>query len=128
MEKQKPESITNFLTVVNAAEIKQLKINSAVDAALTAAKAKNNKAVRALLDLDKAELADDGTVKGLGDQIKKLVGAEDSKFLFDTQKKQFKGAVPGESGVEDPDGKVDTSKMTYEQLAAYMAENPDAKI
>jgi len=36
----------------HAAEIKTLKVNAAVDAALAAAKAKNIKAVRALLDLD----------------------------------------------------------------------------
>jgi len=113
----------------HAAEVKALKINAAVDAALSAANAKNQKAVRALLDLEKAELADDGTVKGLDEQIKKLVGAEDSKFLFDTEKKKtvVKGASPAETGTEDPDTKVDITKMTYEELAAYMEANPDAK-
>jgi hypothetical protein len=114
----------------HAAEIKTLKINAAVDAALTAAKAKNQKAVRALLDLEKADLADDGTVKGLDEQIKKLAGAEDSKFLFDTEKKkpQIKGASPAETGKEDLDTKVDFTKMTYEEIAAYMEENPGAEI
>ena len=84
----------------HAAEIMTLKINSAIDTALTSAKAKNSKAVRALLDLDKAELSDDGTIKGLSDQIKKLQGAEDSKFLFDTDTKKttVKGASPAETG------------------------------
>lgn len=114
----------------HAAEIKTLKINAAVDAALTTAKAKNAKAVKALLDLEKAELADDGTIKGLADQIKKLQGAEDSKFLFDSETKQtkMKGASPAETGVEEPDTKVDFSKMSYEELAAYMDANPDAKV
>ncbi len=113
----------------HVAEIKQLKIDAAVSAALTASKAKNEKAVKALLDLEKAELADDGTIKGLADQIKKLQGADDSKFLFEAEKKpSFKGAKPGEAGKEEPDGKVDVSKMTYEELAAYMEENPDAVI
>ena len=40
----------------------------------------------------------------------------------------MRGAKPGESGNEDGDHGVDTSKMTYSELAAYMAENPDAKI
>lgn len=89
----------------HAAEIKKLKIDTAIDAALTGAKAKNAKAVKALLDLQNAELGDDGTVKGLTDQIKKLQSADDSKFLFDTEKKKptFKGAKPGESGNEDGD-------------------------
>ena len=115
---------------VHAAEIKSLKINAAVDAALSVAKARNSKAVRALLDLEKAELDDDGTVRGLSDQIKKLAAAEDSKFLFDSDSKKttIKGASPAETGKEEPDTKVDVSKMTYEELAAYMDANPDAKI
>lgn len=116
----------------HAAEIKQLKIDAAVEAALTTAKAKNHVATKALLAdvLDKAELAEDGTVKGLADAIKKLQGADDSKFLFEDSKKQtqVKGATPGESGNEGGHGGVDTSKMTYSELAAYLAENPDAQI
>lgn len=115
----------------HAAEIKQLKVDSAVNAALTAAKAKNIVAVKALLkDLDKAELLEDGSIKGLSEQISALVKAEDSKFLFDTDSKktQFKGTEPGQGGNDDDNGKVDTSKMTYSELAAYMAEHPDAKI
>lgn len=116
----------------HAAEIKQLKIDAAVSAALTAAKAKNEKAVRALLELDpeKVELLEDGTVKGLDEQIKGLLEADDTKFLFDTETKKtkFKGANPGETGNEDPDKKIDISKMSYEELAAYLEENPDAEI
>ena len=110
----------------HAAEMQTLKINNAVDAALIGAKALNTKAVKALLNLEKAELAEDGTVKGLAEQIKALQTAEDSKFLFGSSK--FKGATPGESGNDDGDKGVDTSKMTYSELLAYMAENPDAKI
>ena len=129
------KQITELQTVngekdkTHAAEILTLKINAAVDSALTAAKAKNGKAVRALLNLDKVELSDDGTVKGLADQIKALQGAEDSKFLFDeaAKKTTVKGASPAETGKEDPDTKVDVTKMTYEELAAYMDANPDTK-
>ena len=52
-------------------------------------------------------------------------------YLFDTttkKKTQVKGAKPGESGNDDGDHEVDTSKMTYSELAAYMAEHPDAEI
>lgn len=107
------------------AEIKSLKIDTAVELALSAAKAKNVKAVKALLDLDKAELDADGTVKGLADQIKKLAEAPDSGFMFEAGKAGFKGFKPGESG--DPNNQPpDYSKMTYEELAAYMENNPDA--
>jgi hypothetical protein len=114
----------------HAAEIKQLKVDNAIEAALTGANAKNNVAVKALLkDLDKAELADDGTIKGLAEQIEALQKSD--AYLFDTKetkKTQVKGAKPGESGNEEGDHGVDTSKMTYSELAAYMAEHPDAKI
>lgn len=112
----------------HAAEMKQLQIDNAVNSALSAAKAKNLKAVKALLNLENAELADDGTVKGLDAQIKALTEAEDSKFLFDSAKPKMKGAKTGENGAEGGDNPVDTSKMSYDELCAYLAENPDAKL
>ena len=108
------------------AEIKQLKIDNAVESALGEAKAKNKIAVKALLkDLDKAELGEDGLIKGLADQIKALQKSD--SYLFEqTTSTKVKGAKPGESG--DGEQKVDTSKMTYTEMVAYLAENPDAKI
>lgn len=112
------------------AEIKRLKIDTAVDLALSAAKAKNTKAVKALLELDNAELAEDGTVKGLGDQIKKLVESPESGFMFETDKQKpgFKGFKPGEGGDVSPTGDKDPKDMTYDELCAYLAENPDTKL
>lgn len=112
----------------HAAEIKQLKVDAAVESALTGAKAKNSVAVKALLkDLDKAELGEDGTIKGLAEQIEALQKSD--SYLFEAKEpKKVKGAEPGQTGKEDNDGHVDTSKMTYTELAAYMAENPDVKI
>lgn len=113
----------------HAEEIKQLKIDTAIESALIGAKAKNNLAVKALLkDLDKAELQEDGTIKGLAEQITALQKSDEYLFNTETKKTQVKGAKPGESGNEPGDGKVDISKMTYSELAAYMAENPDVKI
>ena len=104
----------------HAAEIKQLKVNSAVEAALRNADAKNIKAVRALLDLENAELDDAGTIKGLDDQIKKLVEAEDSKFLFGQT--TVSGAHPAESGDKgnsganlDPKAKA---AMSYDEIVS----------
>lgn len=111
------------------AEVRQLRLDSAIDTMLTNAKALNKTAVKALLkDLDKMEIEEDGTVRGLEEQVKLLQTADDSKFLFGSTKQQLKGAEPGESGVEEPDKKVDFSKMSYEELCAYMEANPDAKI
>ena len=110
----------------HAAEIQTLKVNNAVDTALIGAKALNVKAVKALLNLEGAELDADGSVKGLADQIKALQTAEDSKFLFGSS--TMKGAKTGEPGNDDGDKGVDVSKMTYSELAAYAAEHPDFKI
>ena len=113
----------------HAAEIKQLKIDNALETAITAAKGKNAKAIKALLNLENAELNDDGTIKGLAEQIEALQNSD--SYLFDakeTKKTKVKGAAPGESGKEDGDDGVDTSKMSYSELTAYLAENPDAKI
>lgn len=113
-----------------AAELKNLKISNAVELALTGAKAKNNTAVKALLVdfIGKAELADDGTVKGLDDEIGKLTKGEDTAFLFDTSgKAKFKGAKAAEKS--DPHNQPtgdDLSKMSYDELCKYMEENPDA--
>jgi hypothetical protein len=112
----------------HAAEMKALRIDNAVSSALMKAGALNVKAARALLDLEGAELAEDGSVKGLDGQIKALTEAEDSKFLFGSSKPRMKGARTGENGAEDGDGRVDTSKMSYDELCAYLAENPDAKL
>ena len=111
----------------HAAELLKVRIDSDVETALTEAKAKNHKAVKALLDLEKAELGDDGKVKGLREQIAALTKAEDSKFMFNAvTAPKMKGAKTGEDGIEDGDKGVDTSKMTYDELCAYLAENPEA--
>lgn len=115
-------------------EMNQLKVEYAVEKALTGANAKNIKAVKALLDLDDAKLDKDGNVKGLQDQIDKLVSGEDTKFLFNNEVQQsqqqqtFKGFQPGatSTGVK-PGTEVDTSKMSYEELCAYMEANPNAE-
>lgn len=111
------------------AEIAQLKLNSAVDAALAAAGAKNVKTVKALLDLAKVKLGEDGKLTGFEDQLTALQKSDDYLFADKQQLKQtFKGFQPGASGDIKPGTKVDTSKMTYSELAAYMAANPDAKL
>lgn len=103
-------------------ELKQLQLNNAVEKTLIAAKAKNIKAVKALLDLEKLEL-DGETVKGLDEQVKKLQESDDSKFLFDIDAKsnkqpQFKGFNPGERkdtlpGESQPSSLFEAVKMHF---------------
>ena len=111
------------------AEIRNLKVNSAVDAALTGAKAKNHTAVKALLkDLDKAELLEDGTVKGLKEQIEALTKADDSKFLFDieTAPQTPKGATPASSPKASATGitKEQFNKMGYRDRLELFNNDP----
>lgn len=108
------------------AELAQLRLDNAVDTALTAAGSKNNKAVKALLDLSKVKQGEDGTVTGLDDQLKAVQKSD--AYLFNTkQQNNFRGFNPGASGDNKPGTKVDMSKMTYEELAAYIENNPDAE-
>ncbi|EAD1606236.1 scaffolding protein [Listeria monocytogenes] len=60
-------------------EIAETKKNSAIELALVSAKAKNPKAVRALLDNDKLELTKEG-LKGLDEQLEAL--QESDAYLF----------------------------------------------
>lgn len=101
-------------------DIKTLKINNAIDSALTSAGAKNLKAVRALLDMEKITLEGD-EVKGVSDQVKALMKAEDSSFLFNV-----KDGNPAPKGMKSPDGSGKPagnkpySQMTYSERVAFL--------
>ena len=109
------------------AELAQLKLDNAIETALTAAGAKNTKAVKALLDVSKVKLGEDGKLTGWDEQIK-AVQKSDSYLFAEKQQAggKFKGFQPGASGDSKPEINVDMSKMTYEELAAYIENNPDA--
>ncbi len=108
------------------AELTQLRLDNAIEAALTAAGARNGKAVKALIDTSKVKLGEDGKLTGWDEQIKAVQKSD--AYLFNTpQKNNFRGFQPGASGDTKPDTKVDMSKMTYEELAAYMESNPEVK-
>lgn len=106
-----------------ADSITKIKLDNAVDIALMGAGAKNRKAVKALLNLEKAVLGEDGKVAGLDEQIKALKTAEDSSFLF-AEAPKIKGANPaGNKGKG-----IDFKTASYSQIEKYLAENPGAKI
>lgn len=109
------------------AEIRQIRIDNAVERAISQANGRNAKAIKALLDLSSAELDENGAVKGLDKQIKTLSEAEDSSFLFGSSLPEVKGITPA-GGADQTNGKVDFSKMSYSQISEYLAANPDAKI
>lgn len=109
------------------AEIKKMKIDNAIDKALTEAKAKNLKAVKALLDTKNAELLEDGTIKGLSDTIKGLVESAETSFLFDsgsTQPTQTKENTQNKlSGFKPNEKKDGLPDMT----ASYQARLIEAR-
>ena len=65
------------------ADNQSIKLNAAVEKALIEAKARNLTAVKALLNLDNAEIGEDGTVKGLNEQIKTI--QKDNDYLFEAK-------------------------------------------
>lgn len=89
-------------------QVKTLKIGYAVDAALGEAKAKNLTAVKALLDLQDADMDDKGKVKGLEEQIKKLKEAKETAFLFDTELSPKDGKPKVPTGKDGDDGNLNT--------------------
>lgn len=106
-------------------EIRSVKLNAAVDAALIAAGAKNVIAAKALIaGLNDLELSEDGSVKGLEEKISALKASDG--YLF--ERRTMRGAKPGASGYDGVDGDVDISKMTYSQLADFIKKNPGAKV
>ena len=112
----------------HAAEIKQLKVDAAVESAILNAKGKNTKAIKVLLDLDNVEFEEDGSVKGLTKQLEALVKADDSKFLFEQEESNLqllKGFNPGNASSSKAGN---LSDMKYSEMVAYLAENPGAKI
>lgn len=105
------------------AKIKQMGIESAVVLALTNAKVKNAKAVRALLDLENAEL-DGETIKGLDKQIEKLK-TSDAYLFEDVSKPSINGIKPAEGSGTPPTKAY--KDMTYSERVAFIAAGGKAE-
>lgn len=89
-------------------QLAQMKVDYAVEKALTGANARNLTAAKALLApfLKDAKLGDDGNVSGLDEAVKQLCEGEDTAFLFGSQKQegiQVAGAKPA-SGMAETSG------------------------
>ena len=110
------------------AEITKLKLDNAVESALSAAGARNSKAVRSLFDETTFKLNDKGEVEGLSDAIKAVQKSDPYLFETGNQTQVFKGYQPGSSSAQKPGTKVDTSKMSYDELCAYLEQNPGVSL
>ena len=114
IEKMKEDAKTREQTY--KANTKKMQIDSLVDLELIKNKAKNPKAVKALLvDLDKAEIVD-GSIKGLDEQFKKL--KETDAYMFETED-DSSGSKGFKAGQGDSNKKSitheDFTKMSYAQ-------------
>lgn len=79
-------------------ELNQLKLDNAVEVALSGAKAKSSKAVKAMLDMAKVKLGEDGKLSGFDEQIEALKKSDGWMFDADQQtQQQFTGFQPGAS-------------------------------
>jgi len=105
------------------ANISKIKLDNAIDNALGNAKAKNSRAVRALLDMEKIKFENE-TLSGLDEQLKALKEAENSKFLFEEIKEpakpSFSGVEPGASTGETNPGSG--APETYSQMIARLGQ------
>ena len=77
-----------------AAKISQIQFDSLLESTLSTAKAKNAKAVKALLDMEGLKL-DDGKIIGLDDQLAKIKAENDYLFEGDKKTPQFSAPTPG---------------------------------
>lgn len=107
-------------------QISQMKFDYALSAALTGAKAKNTKAVKALLDMDGLKFNDnDGKIVELDEQLAQIKTDNDYLFESDEPAPEF---VKGTNGGSGNVGGKKPSEMTYTELCDYMAQNPGAEI
>ena len=105
-------------------QISQMKFDYALSAALTGPKAKNAKAVKALLDMDGLKF-NDGKIVGLDEQLAQIKADNDYLFESDEPAPEF---VKGTNGGSGSVGGKKPSEMTYTELCDYMAQNPGAEI
>lgn len=98
-------------------ELAKLKLDNAVELGLSGANARNSKAVRAMLDMSKIKMGEDGTLSGLSEQIEALKKSD--SYMFDIQQQtqqQFTGFQPGAS-----------STVPNSTAAGYEARLADAR-
>lgn len=106
-----PNSEIEKLKAEHAAELAKVKLDNKIESVINAAKAKNATAVRALLDVDGLELDDKGEIKGLKEQLAKVV--EDNPFLFDVESESGAGSKGDEEEPQDTKEATSLAKKHY---------------
>lgn len=97
------------------AELSSLRFESSFEKAVGAYKTKNPKALRALLDMEKVKLIDDGSFIGLDEQVKAL--KESDPYLFETENLGGTGIIgPGSSSFNSSGSKGLGEKLAKQRL------------
>lgn len=92
-------------------KIQGMKLNGSIDSVLSEHKARNSKAVKALLDMDSIKLDEKGNLTGLDDQLATI--EKDNGFLFD------KGTKPNYEPKGNEGGDVSDIDKQAGQLDQY---------
>lgn len=102
-------------------ELSNLKKNNALDLALTGAKVKNSKAIKALLDDGKIKLKDDGTLEGLTEQLEAIKKSD--AYLFEETQTNTKPSIPKGyvPAAAAPEGTVTTPASLGDAVATALA-------
>ena len=97
-------------------ELARIKLDSALDMALTGAKGKNPKAIKALLDMDKISL-DGETLKGLEEQLNLLKTKESDLFETETKVEQ-----PPMQGIQPTVGNAEVTGSKPQTLQGVLSK------
>ena len=103
-------------------KVSALQKSYAIESGVRDAKAKNVKAVMALLDMEKITFAD-GTLTGLTEQLENLQKGEDTNFLFNDQNHN----APSGTNVNNPPANGGNNPPTTNTLAGAIAKALSAK-
>lgn len=101
------------------ADLKAVKMTNAIDNALNASGAKNLKAVKALIELDKVKF-DGEKLEGLAEQIEALRNDETSSFMFEN-----KQVTPTGMKLSTGEGSVKAksyNEMNYSERVEFLAK------
>ena len=85
-----------------ADNLTKVKFDHALESALNGAKAKNLKAVRALLSTDQLKLKDDGTLEGFEDQLTKIKAENDYLFTDAKETPKIVSNANNQTVIGDP--------------------------
>jgi len=104
-----------------------LKLDNALSKALAGCGARDADIVGKLLDRSIIKLGEDGKLQGWPEQLEALQKS-DGYLFAETQQPTFRGFQPGAASDGRPGGNLEPAKMNYEELCAYIEQNPGVEL